>query len=197
MPSKRRRPRLPAFKEPNEVYDEVNVRLLAELQAAPRLATSELARRVGMSAPAVRERVQRLETLGVIAGYRLELDPASLGFPVAAFVRIRPVPGGLAKVAELAAEIPQVTDCYRITGEDCFLVKLHAPALDALGGILDRFVAYGITTTSVVVSTPVPPRPLPLPAPRPSLPVLAGRRARQHRRAQRADGSSTRRPGTG
>jgi Lrp/AsnC family transcriptional regulator, leucine-responsive regulatory protein len=140
------------------------LRLLRELQADPRCPVSELARRVGMSPPAVRERVQRLEQAGVIAGYRTEVDPASLGFPVTAFTRIRPMPGALPKLAELAAEIPEVTECYRITGEDCFLVKVHAPALDQLEAILDRFLTFGNTTTSIVVSTPVPARPLPLPA---------------------------------
>ncbi|MGH9170691.1 MAG: Lrp/AsnC family transcriptional regulator [Acidimicrobiales bacterium] len=147
------------------MFDDVNVQLLHELQANPRLATSELARRVGMSAPAVRECVQRLESLGVIAGYRLDIDPGSVGLPVTAFTRIRPMPGALPKIAELAAETPEVTECYRITGEDCFLIKLHSPALDKLEGILDRFLAFGTTTTSIVVSTPVPSRPPPLPAP--------------------------------
>jgi Lrp/AsnC family leucine-responsive transcriptional regulator len=126
---------------------------------------AELGRRVGMSAPAVTERVQRLERAGVIAGYQLDLDPAALGLPVTAFARIRPMPGSLPKVAELAAELPQVTECYRITGEDCFLVKLHAAAIDQLEAVLDRFLAYGTTTTSVVVSTPVPRRPPALPTP--------------------------------
>lgn len=143
----------------------VNLALLRELQAEPRIATSELGRRIGMSAPAVRERVQRLETAGVIAGYQVLIGPASVGLPVTAFTRIRPVPGALPKVAKLAAEIPEVTECYRVTGEDCFLVKLHAPALDKLEGTLDRFLALGSTTTSIVVSTTVPTRQPPLPHP--------------------------------
>lgn len=140
------------------------MRLLGELEADPRCPVSELARRVGMSPPAVRERVQRLEQAGVITGYRTEIDPASLGYPVTAFTRVRPVPGALPKLAQLAADIPEITECYRITGEDCFLVKVHAPALDQLEAILDRFLTFGTTTTSIVVSTPVPPRQLPLPA---------------------------------
>jgi Lrp/AsnC family transcriptional regulator, leucine-responsive regulatory protein len=143
----------------------MNLRLLTELQANPRLSMAELARRVGMSAPAVTERVQRLERAGVIKGYRMEIDPAALGLPVTAFARIRPMPGSLPKIAQLAAEIPWVTECYRITGEDCFLVKLHARAIDELEDTLDRFLTYGNTTTSIVVSTPVEPRNAPLPAP--------------------------------
>lgn len=163
MPSKRLNQTMTAFEAASAIFDGVNVALLRELQCEPRLAVSELARRVHMSAPAVRERLQRLETLGVIAGYRVVIDPASVGLPVTAFTRIRPAPGALPKVAQLAAEIPEVTECYRVTGEDCFLVKLHAPALERLEGILDRFLAFGTTTTSIVVSTPVPARPPPLP----------------------------------
>jgi Lrp/AsnC family transcriptional regulator, leucine-responsive regulatory protein len=145
------------------LLDDVNLRVLAELRDRPRLSMAELARRVGMSAPAVTERVQRLRRAGVITGYHLDIDPAAVGLPVTAFARIRPMPGSLPKIAELAAELPQVTECYRITGEDCFLLKLHAPAIDQLEAVLDRFLVYGNTTTSIVVSTPVPRRPPPLP----------------------------------
>ena len=144
--------------------DAVNRRLLSELQADPRMSMSELARRVGMSAPAVTERVQRLEASGVILGYRMDVDPAALGLPVTALVRIRPGPGQLPKIALAAQETPQVVECHRITGEDCFLVKVHAPSIGALEEILDRFLLYGQTTTSIVVASPVPARPLPLPA---------------------------------
>ena len=165
MPANQRQSRQNTYDPVNHILDEVNLRLLAELQASPRLSMAELARRTGMSAPAVTERVQRLERAGVIAGYRLDIDPAAVGLPVTAFARIRPMPGSLPKIAELAASLPQVTECYRITGEDCFLIKLHAPAIDQLEAVLDRFLAYGNTTTSVVVSTPVPRRPPPLPGP--------------------------------
>jgi Lrp/AsnC family leucine-responsive transcriptional regulator len=123
---------------------------------------SALARRVKMSAPAVTERVQRLERAGVITGYRLEVDPAALGLPVTAFARIRPAAGQLSKVAELARSLPQVTECHRITGEDCFLIKVHAPAVQELETLLDQFLIYGQTVTSIVVSSPVQPRPLPV-----------------------------------
>jgi Lrp/AsnC family leucine-responsive transcriptional regulator len=143
--------------------DQVNVRILRLLSAEPRLSMSELARRVKMSPPAVTERVQRMEEAGVIAGYRLELDPAALGLPVAAYVRIRPAPGQLRRVAQVAQDAPEVVECHRVTGEDCFIVKVHVSALDALEEVLDRFLAYGQTTSSIVQSSPVPLRALPLP----------------------------------
>jgi Lrp/AsnC family leucine-responsive transcriptional regulator len=145
------------------LLDETNLRLLEVLQKEPRSTMAELARRVGMSAPAVAERVQRLEEVGVIAGYRLDIDPRALGLPLAAYVRIRPGPRQLQKIAELAMNTPEVVECHRITGEDCFLMKVHVEEVEALEGVLDRFLPFGQTTTSIVQSSPVPPRPLPLP----------------------------------
>jgi Lrp/AsnC family transcriptional regulator, leucine-responsive regulatory protein len=145
-----------------KLLDEINLRLLRELAGDPRLSMSELARRVGMSAPAVTERVARLERGGVIVGYRLDVDPAALGLPVTAWVRLRPAAGQLPKAAELAARTPEVVECHRITGEDCFLIKVHARSIGALEETLDRFLRYGQTTSSIVVSSPVPPRSVPL-----------------------------------
>ena len=147
----------------HEQLDETNRRLLRELHRDPRLSMSELGRRVGLSAPAVSERVQRLQRTGVITGFRMEVDPAALGLPVSAFVRLRPAPGQLGRIAELAVALDQVSECHRITGEDCFLVKVHAPAVDRLAEILDKFLLFGNTVSSIVVSSPVPPRPLPVP----------------------------------
>jgi Lrp/AsnC family leucine-responsive transcriptional regulator len=142
--------------------DDVNCRLLTELHRDPRITMSALARRVGMSPPAVTERVQRLERAGIITGYRMEVSAAALGYPITAFARVRPAAGQLPKVAELAARLPQVSECHRITGEDCFLLKVHAPAVELIEEVLDQFLLSGQTVTSVVVSTPVPPRPLPI-----------------------------------
>jgi Lrp/AsnC family transcriptional regulator, leucine-responsive regulatory protein len=152
-----------AYNGQDGLLDGVNLALLGELQASPRMSMAALARRLGMSAPAVTDRVQRLERAGVIAGYRVLLDPGALGLPVTAFARVRPGPGQLPKIAELAAQLPQVSECHRITGEDCFLIKIHAATVAQIESVLDRFLLHGQTTTSIVVSTPVPPRPLPLP----------------------------------
>lgn len=148
----------------SDAIDDVNARLLAELSADPRLSTAELGRRVGMSSPAVAERIRRLEERGVIRGYRLELDPAALGLPIAAYVRVRPDPGQLPRIAELARGIPEVVECHRVTGEDCFFLKVYLPEIGQLDRLLDRLLAYGTTTTSIIQSSPVPLRPLPLPA---------------------------------
>jgi Lrp/AsnC family leucine-responsive transcriptional regulator len=116
-----------------------------------------------MSSPAVTERVRRLEEAGVIRGYRLDLNPAMLGLPIALYIRIRPNPGQLPRIAELAQQLPEIVECHRVTGEDCFILKAHIPAIDQLDRLLDSFLLYGATTTSIIQSSPVPLRPPPLP----------------------------------
>jgi Lrp/AsnC family leucine-responsive transcriptional regulator len=156
-----KRPEMP---QPHPLLlDPVNVALLRLLLEDPRMPVSEQARRVGMSAPAVRERLLRLEEARIIAGVHLDLDPKALGLPITLFVRVRPMPGQLPKIADLARSIPEVVECHRVTGEDCFILKIHLDALENLDRILDRFLAYGQTTTSIVQSSPVPPRAPPLP----------------------------------
>ena len=145
------------------LLDSRNQKLLGALLKNPRASVTDLARKVGLSAPATRERMLRLEEAGVIKGWRVELDPQALGFPIAILIRVRPMPGQLPKIAKLAQSLPQVTECHRITGEDCFLLRAHLRALEELDGLLDRFLAYGQTTTSIVQSSPVAPRSLPLP----------------------------------
>src|SRR4051794_31984440 len=112
------------------LIDPINRRLLEELQGNARLTMAELGRRVGLSAPAVAERVQRLEEAGVITGYRAEVDPKAVGFPIAAVVRVRPASRQLQKIPDIARETPEVVECHRITGEDCFFLKLHLRAID-------------------------------------------------------------------
>ena len=145
-----------------QLLDATNLRILEELQTDARLTMAELGRRVSLSPPAVADRVQRLERAGVITGYHAAVDPKAIGYPIAAVVRVRPASRQLHKIPEVARELPEVVECYRITGEDCFFVKLHLRSMEDLEGILDRFVQYGQTTTSIVHSAPVSPRPLPL-----------------------------------
>lgn len=140
------------------LLDATNLHIVRELRADGRIGMAELGRRIGMSAPAVAERVQRLERAGVITGYRAELDPSALGFPVSAVVRIRPSPGQLQRIPEIAQETAEVGECYRITGEDCYLLRLYLRSIDELEDVLDRFTPHGQTTTSIIHSMPVPRR---------------------------------------
>jgi Lrp/AsnC family leucine-responsive transcriptional regulator len=160
-----RRARTPVAQEnpTGLVADPVNRRLLEELLANPRMSMSALARAVGMSAPAVTERVLRLERAGVIGGWRMVLDPAALGLNLSAFVRLRPRPGMAGRLQTEAEATPQVTECHHITGEDCFLLRVYVASVDELGQVLERLAVCGETTSSVVLTSPIPGRPLPLP----------------------------------
>lgn len=138
--------------------DTTNLSLLAELQADARLSMAELGRRVGLSPPAVAERVARLEQDGVILGYRTEISPRALGFSLSAILRVRPAPRELHKTAELARETPEVVECTRVTGDDCYFMKMHVRDVEHLEEVIDRFAAFGQTTTSIMQSSPVPGR---------------------------------------
>ena len=129
--------------------------LLVELQRDARLSLAELGRRVGLSPPAVAERLQRLERDGVIRGYRAELDPAALGYGLSAIIRVRPAPRQLTRSPSWSATTPEVVECHRITGEDCYLIKAHIRSMRHLEEILDELAPYGQTTTSIIQSSPV------------------------------------------
>src|ERR1051325_9270283 len=105
--------------------DDTDRKIIGTLTSEGRITLAERGRRVNLSSPAVAERVQRLERSGVITGYRAELDPPALGYPLTAIVRVKPAAGQLPRIPELALEIPEVAECHRITGEDCFYLKIH------------------------------------------------------------------------
>ena len=156
IPNKRRNRPNQSF----EPLDLVDRRLIAELQDDARLRLAELARRLGLSAPAVADRLRRLTDSGVLT-CRAEVDPRALGYPVCAIVRVSPWNRDLRAIPEVARQTPEVTECYRITGEDCYFMKLYLRSIDDLEPILDTFTPHGRTTTSIVHSAPVPRRPLP------------------------------------
>ncbi len=138
--------------------DSTDRKIIGELTSDGRVSLAELGRRVNLSSPAVAERVQRLERAGVIIGYHAEIDPRALGYQLTAIVRIKPGPGQLQRIPELALEIPEVGECHRITGEDCFYLKVHLRSIDELSLVLDRFLTYGETTTSLINASPIPRR---------------------------------------
>jgi Lrp/AsnC family leucine-responsive transcriptional regulator len=144
----------------NGALDATNLRLLAELQQDARISQAELGRRVGLSPPAVAERLQRLERDGTLTGYRASVDPRALGYALAAIIRMRPAPRQIPKVTEVAQATAEVVECHRVTGEDCFYMKVHVRGVEHLEEVIDRFTPYGQTTTSIIQSSPVLQRPL-------------------------------------
>lgn len=165
--------------------DEIDHEIIAQLATDGRIPLAELGRRVSLSSPAVAERVRRLEQASVITGYRADIDPRALGYRLTALVRIKPAAGQLRKIADLAMEIPQISECHRITGEDCFYVKLHLRSIEELPGVLDQFLLYGQTTTSIINESPIPRRDPPAAAARPDSPDAA--RAKRSRPLARHD----------
>jgi Lrp/AsnC family transcriptional regulator, leucine-responsive regulatory protein len=142
----------------DSTLDRTNRRILSELQDDARLTLAELGRRVGLSPPAVAERLQRLAAEGVIRSYHADLDPRALGLALTVVIRVRPAPGQLANVAERARATPEVVECHRVTGDDCYFMKAHVRDVTHLEEVIDHFVVLGQTTTSIVQSSPVPPR---------------------------------------
>jgi Lrp/AsnC family transcriptional regulator, leucine-responsive regulatory protein len=148
-----------------QTLDATDRRILGELAADGRVSLAELGRRVSLSPPAVAERVGRLERAHVITGYHAAVDPRALGYQLTAIVRVKPAARQLPRIPELAAEIPEISECLRITGEDCFFLKVHLRSIDELSPLLDRFLRYGSTTTSIVNDAPIPGRQPPTTAP--------------------------------
>jgi Lrp/AsnC family transcriptional regulator, leucine-responsive regulatory protein len=115
---------------------------------------------VSLSSPAVAERLRRLEDEGVITGYRATVDPRALGYTLGVIIRSRPAPRQLAAVAQLARETPEIVECHRITGDDCYVMTAWVRDVTHLEEVIDAFASYGQTTTSIMQSSPVPQRAL-------------------------------------
>ena len=141
--------------DPERLLDAVGWRILHELQHDARLSYSELGARVGLSPPAVAERMRRLEEAGVITGYRAEVDAAKLGLPITAFIRCT---SAGPQVGVMARQSPEVLECHRITGSDAFILKVVVASVAHLEAVIDRLLPYGQPTTSLVLSSPVPAR---------------------------------------
>jgi Lrp/AsnC family leucine-responsive transcriptional regulator len=142
----------------NQRVDQTDLQLLQELQENARLSLAELGRRIGLSPPSVADRLKRLEDDGVITGYRTEIDPRALGYDLSAVLRVRPDGRQLPKIAQIARDTPEVVECQRVTGDDCYVMKLHVRDVHHLEEVLDRFTPFGSTTTSIVQSAPFPTR---------------------------------------
>jgi Lrp/AsnC family leucine-responsive transcriptional regulator len=135
--------------------DDVNWQILVALQENARVSFSELGRRVGLTPPAVAERVRRLEEAGVITGYRAQLDVAKLGLPLSAIIRLAPRARDAREVGRLVRSLPEVLECHHVTGEDCYVLRVAFPSMSHLESLLEQLLRCGITTTSMVLSTPV------------------------------------------
>ena len=135
--------------------DEIDQLLISALMQDSRSSLKTLASLSGLSSPSVAERIRKLEEREVIKGYTVEVDPKAFGYQLQAIIRIRPLPGQLQEVERQIQAIPEFTECDKVTGDDCFIARLHVRTMDHLDSLLDRLNAYAETNTAIVKKTPV------------------------------------------
>jgi Lrp/AsnC family leucine-responsive transcriptional regulator len=136
--------------------DGIDCKILAELQTNARIAFVELGRRVGLSTPAVIERVKRLEENRIILGYRAMVDPAKVGLPVRAFVKVTIAGDKLTKFSVLIKTLPEVLECHRVTGAESFMVQVAVRDVGHMEEVIDAMMPYVATNTSMILASPVP-----------------------------------------
>ena len=137
------------------MIDEIDWKILKELQINARITFAELGRRVGLTTPAVIERIRKLEDAGIITGYRVEIDTAKVGLPITAFIRMSITGVDYSHIIEVASESTEVLECHRGTGGDSFIMKVAVADVGHLQTLIDKLTPYGITTTAIVLSSPV------------------------------------------
>jgi Lrp/AsnC family leucine-responsive transcriptional regulator len=140
---------------PPATLDDTDRALLAALAEDARQPVSELARRVGLSAPSTAERLRRLETQGVIERFTVQIDPRALGYTLQAIVRVKPLPGQLHLVEDVIRRIPEFVECDKVTGDDCFVCRLYLHSIEQLDEILSKVTERAETSTAIIKSTPV------------------------------------------
>lgn len=133
--------------------DSLGWKLLVELQKNARLSYAELGRRVGLSTPAVAERVRRMEDEGIIRAYRADVNPMMVGLPITAFIRLSVVGDVLVKLTARVRSMAEIIECHRGTGEDSFILKVNVVTVEHLKDVIDRLTPYGTTSTSLVLSS--------------------------------------------
>ncbi len=137
--------------------DAIAWKILEALQQNARQSFAEIGRQIGLSTPAVAERVHRLEEAGVITGYHVALDIAKLGVPIRVLVRLT-IPGGDLQITRSVAaikELNEISRCYRITGDESFVIEANVVSIRHLEALIDKLSALGATSTSTVLSSPV------------------------------------------
>lgn len=137
------------------MLDELDRTIIEILVDDARISLKELSQRVGLSSPSVSERLRRLEEKKIIRSFTVDVDPQALGYSLTAIVRVRPLPGMLHIVEKLIQETPEITECDKVTGDDCFIGKLQFRTMQQLDTILDRLAEKAETNTAIVKSSPV------------------------------------------
>ncbi|GIH15806.1 Lrp/AsnC family transcriptional regulator [Rugosimonospora africana] len=137
----------------NRPLDQTDWRIIAALQEDGRLSFNQLGRRVNLSAPAVAERVRRLEESGVIAGYQARIDPVRAGLPLTAFVQLRCALTKCLLKTTNSDEFPEVVEVHKLSGNWCSMLKVRVASMPHLEGLLERIGTHGEMNSHVVLST--------------------------------------------
>ncbi len=140
------------------LLDDISQMLLDELQRDARLSYRQLGERVGLTAPAVASRIQRLEKAGIITGYHVAVNPALLGYPLLAIIRVHSAGANAAAIESLADELDEVIECHRVTGGESHVIRVRLRDVAHLSEVTERFWSLGDTITNIVTSSPIPPR---------------------------------------
>jgi Lrp/AsnC family leucine-responsive transcriptional regulator len=151
-----------SFANPHKLLDDLGWSILELLQQNARLSFAELGRRVGLSTPAITERVRRMEEAGIITGYHASVDPSKAGFPIVVYMRLA-ISGGenmVSRATVALKRIPEILECHRVTGTDSFILRASLLSVAHLESLIDRLTPFGMTSTSTVLSSPVPYRAL-------------------------------------
>ena len=138
-----------------KLLDRIGLKILSVLQENARMPLSRIGSKVGLSAPAVAERMRKLEEAGVIKGYHAKIAPAAVGRPVSAFINLTTDSRNYPAVKALAADMHQITACYHISGGASFIIHVLVADLPELESVVERLSPFGQTQTSIVLSTPV------------------------------------------
>ena len=140
------------------ILDPTDIAIIETLQDDGRISVSELGRKVGLSQPATSERLKRLEERGIIRAYRAVVDPASVGLNMMAVIRLRTTHEHIKACLKQFAEMPEIIEVLRLTGEDCFHLKMIVPSPAELESIVDAIARYGSVTTAIVLRSEPPKR---------------------------------------
>jgi Lrp/AsnC family leucine-responsive transcriptional regulator len=137
------------------LLDKKDRQILQALQQDARQSLAALGRRIGLSQPAISERVKKLEDAGVIDGYAAKINLAAIGLKLQAVVRVRTTHEHIKRYVALFQTLPEVLDVVRVTGEDCFIVRCAFAAPEDLERVVDTLAAHGSVSTSLVLSHPL------------------------------------------
>ena len=139
----------------NKLLDDLNWKILSELQKNARISYTDLGKKIGLTGPAVSERILKMENAGIIKGYRSIINLEKIGYSLTAIINFKINPGNLERFIIYLKSVPEVFECIRITGSESMLIKAAIKQPVDLEKLVNNFIEYGTPTTSIILSTPI------------------------------------------